>query len=145
MTTRKSARIQEKNFDQYKCIMKRLQMEVNNINGNGGYWTQQESRKYRVDHTIILYKLLYENFDYLYKYTNYPRGIENVMTIARSQITQLTTDAILLNIYTKTIDRIFTRFTKKYAAYKKAKMNNLVLITRVFPIDIVREIAQYYM
>lgn len=144
MATRKSARIQKNQFAQYLRIMTNLKTEVNNINGNGGYWTQQESRKYRVDHTIILYTLLYENFDHLYKYTNYPRGIERFMTIARSQVTQMTTDAIQLNIFTKPIERVFARFMKKYAAYKKAKMNNLVLITRVFPIDVVRLISQYY-
>ena len=143
MTTvfqRKSVRIHQNQFSQYRLIVQKLLMEIDNVSR----LTLPETRKDRVKHTVILYKLICENFDNLYKYTDCPRMVESFMIVSRDQVTRMTADAIKLNIFTKPIEHIFTRFMKKYAAYKKAKMNNIVLITRVFPIDIVRLIAQYY-
>lgn len=138
--TRKSARIHKNQFEQYTLIVQNLLMEIEHI----ARLTLPESRKDRVKHTVILYTIICENFDHLYKYNDCPRMIERFMTVSSNQVTRMTADAIKLNIFSKAIERIFARFMRKYTAYKKAKMNNLVLITRVFPIDIVRMIAQYY-
>lgn len=144
---RRSPRILELNKHQLHMNIKELSYELN-VNRwvtiklkNSRYINERANRAYHDRRIVRIYYIMITKF--CLQYERYSSKIDNLLTTAYRKIPYLYYDYSVISHSTRNIKPVFNQYIKKYKSYQKHKILSVVLLTKRFPLDVVRRIAEY--
>ena len=108
---------------------------------NSRYINERANRAYHDRRIVRIYYIL--NTKFCLQYERYSSNIDKLLTIAYRKIQYLYHDYSVILHSTRNIRPVFNQYIKKYKSYQKHKIMSVVLLTKRFPLDVVRCIAEY--